>query len=112
MWKLCPIFDVLSWKQQFFFQKKLCHFYFEPKPQLLANLLSNLTKSPKFGTAKRVCVRDGKNCKAGRQTSRDKAALVWKREKRKRLRWEKDNKRWRYLEKEREESQRENGRIW
>ena len=37
----------------------------------------------------RVCKRDGKNCKVGRQTSGHKVTLVWTREEKRRLRREK-----------------------
>ena len=39
----------------------------------------------------RVRERGGKNCKAGRQTSVHKVALVWTREEERRLRWEKND---------------------
>ena len=51
------------------------------------------TRSDKKGQdKKRICERDFKNCKAGKQTLECKATLVWTRKKkRRRLRGEKDD---------------------
>ena len=49
------------------------------------------TGSDKKGQDKKlICERERENCKAGRQTSKCKATLVWRRKKERRLRGEKD----------------------
>ena len=46
----------------------------------------------------RLCERDGKNCKAGRQTLGHKATLVWTREEERRRCVGERMQRWQYLE--------------